>query len=245
MKLNQLTVLCGRNGSGKTETAALESDGWFWVDDRRGLNWVLPMAKTGTTYFLNQPECGRHPVKQLELADMIAKIVNRGVRVIVETHSEMLLLAIQTLVAKGELNDVMLHWFERNEDNSISITSTVMNSDGSYGDWPCDFGEVSLKAMKEYIDAAGPYHFKPTQPPKIYAFKTVTCKNIECNHKFSKAVFINELACCPKCGEGIILDKDNLEADAWFCRHCDMQFNPMRQSGTLCPDCGGVLQNHA
>ena len=80
----------------------------------------------------------------------------RGVKLIVETHSAMLLLRVQTLIAKGELdpNLVKLHWFTRDPvDGMTSINSTDMDGDGAFGDWPEDFGEVELMAESAYLDA--------------------------------------------------------------------------------------------
>jgi hypothetical protein len=76
---------------------------------------------------------------------------------IVETHSRTLLLAIQTLVARGELSTelVKLHWFTRDpKSGTTAIQSADLDSSGAFGDWPQDFGQVELDVEGAYLDAA-------------------------------------------------------------------------------------------
>ena len=84
----------------------------------------------------------------------------RGARVIVETHSGVLLLGIQALVAEGKLpaDLVKLHWFQRREDGVTRVTSADLDEAGAFGDWPEDFGEVALKAESRYLDAVESRH---------------------------------------------------------------------------------------
>ena len=77
-------------------------------------------------------------------------------KLVVETHSALLLLQVQTLVAKGDLDPdlVKLHWFSRNpEDGTTSIRSADLDENGAFGGWPEDFGDVELKAEGAYLDA--------------------------------------------------------------------------------------------
>lgn len=80
----------------------------------------------------------------------------RGVRVVAETHSSLLLLGIQTLVAEGKLPPelVKLHWFERGDDGATTIRSADLDEGGAFGDWPEDFDDVTLDAQGRYLDAA-------------------------------------------------------------------------------------------
>ena len=79
-----------------------------------------------------------------------------GVRVVAETHSSLLLLGIQTLVAEGDLSPelVKLHWFSRREDGGTEVDSVDLDEAGAYGDWPMDFDDVELKTQSRYIKAA-------------------------------------------------------------------------------------------
>lgn len=126
-----------------------------------GVSQVLPvlvallLAKPQQIVYLEQPELHLHPRAQAALARYIAEAANRDVMVIVETHSALLLRSLQTLIASGELHRrrVILHWFERDEKGLSKVTSTEPAEDGSYGDWPEDFGDVEMEANESYLDA--------------------------------------------------------------------------------------------
>jgi predicted ATPase len=105
--------------------------------------------------YIEQPELHLHPRAQHRLAQVLADAANRGVRVMIETHSDLLLLGVQTLVAEGKLDKdkVILHWFERGEDGASKITSREMDDEGAFGDWPEDFADVDFGADRAYLDA--------------------------------------------------------------------------------------------
>ena len=127
-----------------------------------GVSQVLPVlvalivAEPGQLVYLEQPEMHLHPRAQGTLARVLADAAKRGVRVVAETHSSLLLLAIQTLVAEGDLSPelVKLHWFTRGEDGATKIDTADLDDAGAYGDWPEDFDDVDLKAQSRYIKAA-------------------------------------------------------------------------------------------
>jgi len=127
-----------------------------------GVSQVLPVlvallvAEPGQLVYLEQPEIHLHPRAQVGLAEVLANAANRGVRVVLETHSELLLLAIQSLVAEGKFSPekVKLHWFTRREDGVTTISSADLDETGAFGDWPEDFGDVSMKLESRYLDAA-------------------------------------------------------------------------------------------
>lgn len=127
-----------------------------------GVSQVLPVlvallvAEPGQLVYLEQPELHLHPRAQYALAKILAETAQRGVKLVVETHSALLLLQVQTLVAKGNLdpNLVKLHWFSRSdEDGTTSIESADLDENGAFGDWPEDFGDIELKAEGVYLDA--------------------------------------------------------------------------------------------
>ena len=90
------------------------------------------------------------------MAQVLADAAMRGVRVVAETHSSLVLLGIQTLVAEGRLPPelVKLHWFTRGDDGATTVQSADLDEGGRFGDWPEDFGDVSLDAQGRYLDAA-------------------------------------------------------------------------------------------
>lgn len=127
-----------------------------------GVSQVLPAlvalltAVPGQLVYLEHPERDLHPRAQVALAKLLADAAKRGVRVVVETHSPLLLLGVQTLVAEGKLppDHVALHWFERSEDGATTVTSADLDEAGAFGDWPEDFADVDLKSDSRYLDAA-------------------------------------------------------------------------------------------
>ena len=127
-----------------------------------GVSQVLPVlvallvAGQGQLVYLEQPELHLHPRAQYALAEVLTRTAKRGVKLVVETHSALLLLRVQTLVADGKLDPdlVKLHWFLRNpEDGTTSVQSADLDENGAFGDWPEDFGDVELKAEGAYLDA--------------------------------------------------------------------------------------------
>ena len=135
-----------------------------------GVSQVLPVlvalivAEPGQLVYLEQPELHLHPLAQVALAQVLADAAKRGVRVVVETHSSLLLLGIQTLVAEGDLPPelVKLHWFTRREDGVTEVNSADLDEAGAYGEWPEDFADVSLHAQSSYIKAARSRFIKGT-----------------------------------------------------------------------------------
>lgn len=127
-----------------------------------GVSQVLPVlvallvAEPGELVYLEQPEIHLHPRAQAALAEVLAEAASRGVRVVLETHSELLLLAVQSLVAEGKLlpDAVKLHWFTRREDGVTEVSSAELDEAGSFGDWPADLGDVSVKLESRYLDDA-------------------------------------------------------------------------------------------
>lgn len=127
-----------------------------------GVSQVLPVlvallvAEPGQLVYLEQPEIHLHPRAQVALAQILVEAANRGVRVVAETHSSLLLLAIQSLVAEGriEVDKVKLHWFQRGKDGMSKVTSADLDESGAFGDWPEDFADVTLEAESRYLDLA-------------------------------------------------------------------------------------------
>lgn len=127
-----------------------------------GVSQTLPVlvallaAVPGQLVYIEQPEIHLHPSAQRALAKVLAEAARKGVIVIVETHSALLLRGIQTLVARDALPPelVKLHWFQRDRSGKTIITSADLDGAGAFGDWPEDFDEVELSADNEYLSAA-------------------------------------------------------------------------------------------
>lgn len=127
-----------------------------------GVSQALPVvvalhtANPGQLVYIEQPEIHLHPRAQYALAEVLADAAKEGKRLVIETHSSVLLLGIQTLVAEGKLPPelVKLHWFTQQEDGSTKIDSANLDEAGAFGNWPEDFHTVTLQSENRYIDAA-------------------------------------------------------------------------------------------
>jgi predicted ATPase len=137
------------------------ADVGFGVSQTLPVLVALLVAKPGQLVYIEQPEVHLHPRAQIAMAEILANAAKRGIRIVAETHSALLLRGIQTVVANGGIistEDVILHWFERDiVDGITKIRSADLDKAGSFGDWPVDFGEVLMKAESDYIQAAEPH----------------------------------------------------------------------------------------
>jgi len=156
----QVELLVGRLPKG---SAGSSKDLVSIADVGFGVSQVLPVvvalltAEPGQLVYIEQPEIHLHPKAQIAMAQILADAANRGVKVVVETHSSLLLLGIQSLVAEGKLAPeiVKLHWFKRRPDDGVTeVSSADLDEAGAFGDWPEDFADVELSEQSRYMDAA-------------------------------------------------------------------------------------------
>ncbi len=127
-----------------------------------GVSQTLPVlvallaASPGQFVFIEQPEIHLHPKAQVGLANLLLQSVNRGARVIVETHSSLLVLALQEIIAEGKLDParVSMNWFTRDPASGATrVNEANVGPDGSYGEWPSDFGSVELELQARYLNS--------------------------------------------------------------------------------------------
>ena len=133
------------------------ADVGFGVSQTLPVVVALLVAKPGQLVYIEQPEIHLHPRSQHAMAKVIARAAKRGVKVVIETHSSILLLGIQSLIALDELDPkiVILHWCQRDPKTGLTnVTSNEIDEAGSFGDWPEDFDDVSLEAQMRFLDAA-------------------------------------------------------------------------------------------
>jgi hypothetical protein len=140
-----------------------EEDFVSLIDVGAGVSQILPVlvallvSNSGGTVYVEEPEVHLHPRAQVAIARVIADAIKRGVSVILETHSLLLLRALQTLLPEKKLNpgQMILHWFTRGSENGeTQVTSVEPDEDGAFGDWPEDFTEVILETESAYLDAS-------------------------------------------------------------------------------------------
>lgn len=145
-----------------TRRLATEEDLVNIADVGIGVSQALPLvvalhaAEPYQFVYVEQPELHLHPRSQAALADILMRAVKRRVYVIAETHSPLLLLAIQTLVARQKLDPsaVALNWFSRNSAGQTIITSGELDDAGTFGEWPADFSDVELRNQTAFIKSS-------------------------------------------------------------------------------------------
>lgn len=141
-------------GKNKASDMVSIADVGFGVSQTLPVVVALREARPGQLVYLEQPEIHLHPRAQTAMAKVLADAARRGVHVVAETHSALLILGVQTLVAEGKLAPelVKLHWFERRE-GVTKVRSADLDEAGSFGDWPEDFADIALEAQGRYLDA--------------------------------------------------------------------------------------------
>lgn len=124
------------------------------ADSGFGFSQILPMLVAGVTspqdsfIILEQPEIHLNPKIQTSLADVFVNMTKTGTNLIVETHSEHILLRLRTLIAKQEIkpSEVGLYFVERQGGVSF-IREIPIEGDGQIlvDAWPEDFFADSIR----------------------------------------------------------------------------------------------------
>jgi predicted ATPase len=112
-----------------------------------GVSQVLPVVTLlqyvprGSTVILEQPEIHLHPLAQANLGDVIINAAaHRGVQVIVESHSEHLLLRLQRRIAEEQIGsaDVALYFCDITDRGSM-LERLQLDLFGKIENWPINF----------------------------------------------------------------------------------------------------------
>jgi predicted ATPase len=116
---------------------------------------ALIQAEPEQLVYIEHPELNLHPRAEWRLAQLLVQAANRGVRLVIETHSSLLLQGILTCVAKGDIapSSVILHWFSRDSDGITRVEAANPDEAGRVGEWPEDFSDVELRSSNAYLDA--------------------------------------------------------------------------------------------
>jgi hypothetical protein len=104
-----------------------------------GISQVLPvivqglLVPRGGIYMVQQPELHLHPDAQAAMADYFIHLVEAGVRVIVETHSEYLLLRLRRRLAEAESRGRLKRTgpTQRISKEAVSVLRTVSEKAGA------------------------------------------------------------------------------------------------------------------
>jgi predicted ATPase len=112
-----------------------------------GVSQVLPVitllqyVPSGSTVVLEQPEIHLHPLAQAALADVIIQAaVHRNVQVILESHSEHLLLRLQRRIAEEQVSadDVKLYFCDA-PSGASHLEELKLDLFGNISNWPNRF----------------------------------------------------------------------------------------------------------
>lgn len=151
-----IEIQVSRNKSGPSTDCVNIADVGFGVSQTLPLLVALIGAQKGQPVYIEQPELHLHPKAQFKLAAVITSAVNRGVHVIIETHSAILIRGIQLAAVTKQLDSkkVSLNWFTQNcESGETKVDQAGLDEQGAFGDWPEDFDDTSLKVEQMYLDA--------------------------------------------------------------------------------------------
>jgi hypothetical protein len=126
-----------------------------------GVSQTLPVlvalhaATVGQMVYIEQPELHLHPRAQWHLAEVMVEAVARGLRLVIETHSSVLLRGLQTHIARGELDKsaLALHWFSRDSNGFTKVSTGLVDAHGAFTDWPEDLDDAAFEADTAYLNA--------------------------------------------------------------------------------------------
>jgi len=134
-----------------------------------GASQILPVIVEGfyapenAVILIEQPEIHLHPKLQAEMGDLLIDISKTEKWLVIETHSEHLLMRIQRRIAEGSIttDDVAIYYFEQ-EKGGTNITQLELDTYGRFTNWPKGFFEEDLieaykhaKVIAEKVEPEG------------------------------------------------------------------------------------------
>ena len=119
-----------------------------------GFSQILPLVVEGfnspkhSVLIAEQPEIHLNPALQCKLADILASIKENNKSIIVETHSEHLILRLRQLIACGDIkaDEVSIYFVEKNR--GVSTVREIPIKDNGHVEpvyWPKGFMEESVR----------------------------------------------------------------------------------------------------
>ncbi|MEN8215628.1 MAG: AAA family ATPase [Pseudomonadota bacterium] len=121
------------------------------TDTGEGIGQVLPIVTTLTSMttdmgtldkksllILEQPELHLHPYAHTGIAELIVAAMNTKHSLLVETHSDTLLLRIRRAIAEQRISHTLVRFYyvERNKDGSSISKAIELNDRGTPSWWP-------------------------------------------------------------------------------------------------------------
>ena len=117
------------------------------VQSGRGLSHVLPVAVMALTSrdlgpgvdVIEHPEAELNPASHSEIVELLlGHLVGRSRPLVVETHSEMILLRARRWVAEGRMSpdDVLVYWIHVDPTQGSILKKIRILENGEMDDWP-------------------------------------------------------------------------------------------------------------
>jgi predicted ATPase len=118
-----------------------------FADVGYGNSQVIPIlvaglnTQSGYPFIAEEPEIHLHPKAQAELGDFFLELSNRGVQSIIETHSEHMILRLQTHIAAGRLKaeDLSIYYINPTPHGKEIIKLSLDERGVFQNDWPGGF----------------------------------------------------------------------------------------------------------
>lgn len=125
-----------------------------------GYSYVLPViimaliANEGATIIVENPEAHLHPGAQSRLMEyLITKAEERGLQLIVESHSDHVVNGMRIAIKKGELNHTegIINYFDRDDNGMPQIEHIYVDNKGELSAYPDDFLDEWTKQLLQLI----------------------------------------------------------------------------------------------
>ena len=100
-----------------------------------------PADSPGTLCLIENPEAHLYPRGQTKLAGLAVRAARAGVQVFVETHSDHFIDGVRIAVRDGLIAPyaTAFHYFERQGDGRVNVSSPTVDADGRLSHWPAGF----------------------------------------------------------------------------------------------------------
>ena len=124
-----------------------------YADSCFGLSQLFPLlvqsvySKINDIIIIEQPELHLNPSLESVLADFFVDMIDKKKRLVIETHSEYLLLRLRTYIKEGKIsNKKVALYFTENIGGNSEIRKIDIDESGDFpnNDWPVGFFEESL-----------------------------------------------------------------------------------------------------
>jgi len=129
------------------------------ADVGSGIGQALPIiveglrSEHGNIFLVQEPETHLHPDAQLAMADFLIWLSTHGRTVVVETHSENILIRMRKALLENKALKVGVLYTEKHGKSGTKVSALEMDSLAQPENWPKGFMEESNIARLELMEA--------------------------------------------------------------------------------------------